>query len=775
MNYIVLLKIYFVALYINSICSAESYNYSQKDTIINIIQLRTRNFHTYALQIGNPRKFFKWNIQTNLFHEIDNPNSSLYIKSFDVNNDGTVFACVYNLSPESYGLYQIWKFVFSTSNWTLEYNQGCTYIVLNEEVPPKMIIKEYITNNLKMLTGNTWVSAYNANFNEISKAMAFSGDTVYGVGDIKHYLIRSVGNSNVIECNPSYYTSLTCDIDTDCNFSSPKPGKLFMAVSSRLYYYEHSVNDCLLKPTTPDPINYNTVIFTAYQIAASNYDLPWLITNPSKKVYQMECPSAVYYFNEVSLLCVVVCPTSLITNTTKKRCETCEKFKTPTTLMFQQECRANSISCSQTFDAVENDFLNTYACKCTGSKPYAFLITTPYIPAPISRPDKTKCVSSCTDLNLVTSYGKSISDILSEPRCMTCTEYDGTKPFFDEVSKACVNVCPSNSSVDTSNKLCLNCKNYGSSLLYGKCKKGECSLYNATSKTNTTTNECVCGSNYFYPIGLTQYSLKPAPAVETCISDCNEYNLTYKTDTFGGRTCITCEENSPSTPYFDQVNKKCVSQLNCPKITITNDVKKICVINCNGKKLKNGVCVDSCGSGSIYDLNNVCISCKDLEFDFLNECITKCPPFTAVIGHSCINCKLQTPEYFLYKGKCIGYIPTNAQVFNSEYNYYIDCVNFTPAKFIQNKTCVDFCSSGYLVYEGGVECFNFKELNKFSLNNFLVDSCPITYYNDSNNICLKCSGKISDLHYLQCINSDSNKGTITYFYNYFSCDYQSDF
>jgi len=223
----------------------------------------------------------------------------------------------------------------------------------------------------------------------------------------------------------------------------------------------------------------------------------------------------------------------------------------------------------------------------------------------------------------------------------------------------------------------------------------------------------------------------------TCVSDiCSYFNLTRK---LGSKYCTTCGLVDSYKPYYDELSKSCVAENSCPDTTVKSVTNKACIKCSNIAQYKLLTHYSKIIVDFVY-----CYFCEhNNKYTDNFTCYDKCQGFNGSTDYlSCVNCKTLTPQQKNYYGKCVidsgrPYIVTNV-----DFNVIVDCND--AGKLAYKDTCVDACPDGTATFINGFECFDWKKISQFMLNNHTVESCPsplnsINYYYDDKNICLICN------------------------------------
>jgi len=689
-----------------------------------------------------------------------------------------------------------------------------------------LYIYEIVQNTLRYLASPLTVITNNMNINKISCAKGDLPWIIANSGNIYHSFCT---NTNEFYSQKTSTCVTSCSVDTvedisrktcfNCVYQGNKAafhGKCYSITScssdfgaenhtdysttkgcqcnSSKFYYSKSFTQYspISLPTTNCIDNCNS-----YDLFSWDEGKGWDYNTCAS--CKLQFPSTPFY-DEQNKICVSVCPNTTISDSTNKVCINCKNVNK---LFFRGECITTS--CAAVNAAVGPDTALIAQCQCslTGYQYYYPSNITQY--SDLTSPIAKSCVASCSQYNLVVtndSYGSNL--------CKQCKDVDASKPIFDKTNNKCVSTCPKYTNYDIAKNLCIDCnpKYY----ISGSCLEGtSCSSFNAIVSDPTTPLACICptDSPFFFTDNLKYNPKLYYPPKYTCIKSCNELNLVIKsTDNYGGQTCIPCSELNPNTTYFDQVSNTCITS--CPANTIQEDshnlcrnckllsklfYKGVCVDACPrtsvikysdkllmcedcpaGMKILNNICVTSCGSGYIFDVENICIKCNVNEFDFENKCVTECPKSSVILKLSCINCKNSNTVYiYNFNNQCINQIPTNTLLIDADFNKYVACKDANPPQHSSpDGICTSKCKPGTGIYQNGTECVTFKSIGKFlytpkkptlrelngiggndevdmqrllttEVEGYIVDECPTAefLYPDSDNVCKVCSDMIS--------------------------------
>ncbi len=341
--------------------------------------------------------------------------------------------------------------------------------------------------------------------------------------------------------------------------------------------------------------------------------------------------------------------------------------------------------------------------------------------------------------------------------------------------------CPLFEAYDFTNKQCVSCTSPQQYVNNNECVTS-CSSF---SKVVGAYNVCEsCPTNqYFNSVD------------NLCVTTCPEY-LIPNTSTY------VCENCKLLVPMQISYNGACIAGTSCPTNTLLGNSARNGCYDCKSinKYLEGGVCLDECSYGKILNhANNTCLSCANNEFNLNNQCVpvcgqgfiydsfnvckkcpstlklynnefvAKCPTNLGVDNfNQCVNCR--DISQYMYKEKCYPTVPLNTELTNIFYNIYNDCAALNPKKFKYLNTCVEKCPQNYATYEDGDECLNWKDLDKYLFNNFILDHCPGFSFANSENVCQTCKDFDKFFHMGECL----NKCPDYYFYDENNVCYNCD-
>lgn len=197
--------------------------------------------------------------------------------------------------------------------------------------------------------------------------------------------------------------------------------------------------------------------------------------------------------------------------------------------------------------------------------------------------------------------------------------------------------------------------------------------------------------------------------------------------------CVECGGN---TPFYDNVNKKCVSK--CIDDLMEDQITKICYSCQSIGKYKYGKkCIDDCASVLAEpNKDGVCEVCKDKQLYFEDgKCVSQCSTKKGVYKEdgTCINCI--TKGLFLVDGKCKKSC-LELQVYDEE-NICYYCYT-TSKKYNERGRCVEQCSRIAATDSKKFVCTVCKDINKVLYNNECIESCPQYLVSDPENVCITC-------------------------------------
>ncbi|KAL4470308.1 hypothetical protein ABPG74_011919 [Tetrahymena malaccensis] len=419
------------------------------------------------------------------------------------------------------------------------------------------------------------------------------------------------------------------------------------------------------------------------------------------------------------------------------------------------------------------------------------------------------CNSSCQtcqdkdNINKCTSCKAPL--VLSNGSCIgQCPDHQ-----YSDSNQVCQNCDPNCSTCQTQSTNCLSC-NLTFTLQNNKCVCLK-SVYDAQSKTCKACNSnqiydssnqiCVnCDSNCLTCQGLGSQlssctSCSPPLILynQKCVSSCPP-------QMFYDSVSKTCQQCNPSCLQCQGTSTACTS---CnPPLVAQNGT---CVCG-NGQYMRNGICYDSCppgtfrnndkmtcdtcdvsclncrssGSGSCincaagYQLNalGLCILvCPINQYADLSKCLP-CPPICASCTNplSCTSC---TPPLLFFNSQCIPSCPPG---FSNHFGICIptgscdnscikcdqqgNCIQCPNGQYIQGKTCVQDCSSGYYkIPIAGIcnPCFKGCDKctgpNQVDCSNYIPPQKNQTSQYTCHQSCLSCSGPEFD----QCISCNQNR------------------
>lgn len=253
-----------------------------------------------------------------------------------------------------------------------------------------------------------------------------------------------------------------------------------------------------------------------------------------------------------------------------------------------------------------------------------------------------------------------------------------------------------------------NCRLYSSSEIFNISEKEGNSFLGAEKCENNTN------------IKLGRY----------CLSKCP---VGYEID----RNSSSCKKCSK---YYLYANEKCNET--CLSPSFSDEQTKICY-NCKENNLifYHYLCVDSCEEyfAEYIESNNSCISCKEIDKYYYNKtCNDECPKGSEIIAeyNNCKRCK--DYQQFLSKDKCVNQCPID-EVFDNDTYICDTCQHLTPSTPYKQETyCVSECNIGFGQDDEKLQCINCKSINLFYHNKQCLDSCPLYYLHDDNNICYQC-------------------------------------
>ena len=339
------------------------------------------------------------------------------------------------------------------------------------------------------------------------------------------------------------------------------------------------------------------------------------------------------------------------------------------------------------------------------------------------------CVASCTSTKILNKSCVSACPTGFQVVGSTCTEC-ATGLFSNGTT--CTATCPNFSYL---NQCFTTCPTF--------------------TKPNGTT--CVlCFKNIVLDSNVTQYYL-PIPSTTTysiCPGDdtiCTLFNLIAMVSS--QNVCTTCLQKNASAPYFDELTMACIADGTCPT-GYAKSVTNLTCIKCTNipayKSLThtNKIVIDFnycpfCETTNIYMLNfdGNCLASCPTNYTFTSEkncictlyldglnCVTVCPGNLGVNSSNiCVNCKNEPTTQFNYNHICVDPQPDFTTIINNVFNVVVNCIDAVPSMKIYNLQCVDTCPSLTAIYENGNECFAWKPISKFMMNNLIVSVCPENY------------------------------------------------
>ena len=317
---------------------------------------------------------------------------------------------------------------------------------------------------------------------------------------------------------------------------------------------------------------------------------------------QKDLPSTPYYQEGE---CVSKCNKNYQIDTTKKICTNCQKNSPKTPYLQDNQCVAK---CNDYY-ALDNSLMRCYNCSELGNDYYFYNGT---------------CVKECPNYYIKDEINK---------RCYKCDENSENRYY--ENGK-CVNKCNLKYVVDEVNKICYKCQDKNKNIPYnenGKCVQ-KCSQYlaidfedylciNCTDKNGTfyQNNSCVKNCSPGYVIAPSTYSCS------NCFKEYNEYEFegkcyeicpNYTVNNPEVNQCQYCYTYNKSKPFYDTLNKKCVSE--CP--IGTEKSSYLCIECLKFYNIITKKCVDNCPTGSAPD-GKICQKCNIYDL-ISNTCVSQC-------------------------------------------------------------------------------------------------------------------------------------------------------
>ena len=261
-----------------------------------------------------------------------------------------------------------------------------------------------------------------------------------------------------------------------------------------------------------------------------------------------------------------------------------------------------------------------------------------------------------------------------------------------------------------------NCRLYSSSEIFNISEK-EGNSFVGTSNCNNTKN---------YKLG--RYCLSKCPV---------GYEKNSSSSSSSSSFCQKCPN------YYFYANETCNET--CISPSISDEKTKICY-NCKEKDLifYHYLCVDNCEDyfAEYIESNNSCVSCKEIDKYYYNKtCNDECPKGSEILEeyNNCKRCK----DYnkFLSKDKCVDQCPID-EVYDNDTYICDTCQHLTPSTpYKQEKYCVSECDIGYGQDDEKLQCIHCKSINQFYHNKQCLESCPLYYLHDDNNICYQCKDR----------------------------------